>query len=198
MRGAADGQSIVSSADEAPSGYGSDELSDELPESPDVADVIQLIAEEKAQRELCTWPSFPSMPLLSPGCTELHEPWSFLDFKELGEDVEATWALDVKMLMARSIMQHQEGGTCATDEVGLGCLHDMMDAAERLLHFPHMHLLDDYGPPVRGNEVCADRGKEVERPIGVLKLKIDEERVQAVKYVGMAIASNALRLLDKR
>jgi hypothetical protein len=38
----------------------------------------------------------------------------------------------------------------------------------------------------------------VERLIGVLKLKIDEERVQAVKYAGMALASNALRLLDKR
>ena len=112
----------------------------------------------------------------------------------------------VKMLMARSILQHQEGGTGATDEAGLGCLHDMLEAAERLLHFPHMHLLDDGGPPVRGNEASADRlnsyfqarRKEVERLIGVLRLKIDEERVQAVKYVGMAMASNALRLLDKR
>jgi len=85
MRGAADGQSIVSSADEAPSGYDSDELPDKLPVSPDVADVIQLSAEEKEQRELCTWPSFASPPLLFPGCTELPEPWSFLDFKELGE-----------------------------------------------------------------------------------------------------------------
>eukprot|EP00873_Tetraselmis_striata_P026432 jgi/Tetstr1/446696/TSEL_003635.t1 len=66
----------------------------------------------------------------APGCTELPEPWSFLDCKEL----------------------------------------------------------DDGGPLVRGNEASADRlssyfqsrRKEVERLIGVLKLKIDEERVQAV------------------
>uniref|UniRef100_A0A7S1X9D1 Uncharacterized protein n=1 Tax=Tetraselmis chuii TaxID=63592 RepID=A0A7S1X9D1_9CHLO len=206
MRGAADGQSIVRSVDEAPSGYGSDELSGELHVYPDVVDVIKLTAEEKAQRELCTWPSFASLPLLSLGCTELPEPWSFLDFKELGEDAEATTALDVKMLMARRILQHQEGGTGATDEVGMGCLHDMLEAAKRLLHFPQMHLLDDGGPPVRGNEASADRlssyfkarRKEVERLIGVLKLKIDEERVQAVKYVGMAMASDALRLLDQR
>jgi hypothetical protein len=147
------------------------------------------------------------MPLLCHGCTELPEPWSFLDFKELGEDAKATWALDVKMLMARSILQHQEGGTGATDEAGLGYLHVMVEAAERLLHFPHMQLLNDGGPPVRRNEAFADRlssyfqarrKDEVERLVGVLKLKIYEERVQAVKYVGMAIASNAFRLLDKR
>jgi hypothetical protein len=72
----------------------------------------------------------------------------------LGEDAEVTWAMDAKMLMARIILQHHEGGTGATDEAGLGCLHDML---ERLLHFPHMHLLDDGGPPVRGNEASADR-----------------------------------------
>eukprot|EP00873_Tetraselmis_striata_P000639 jgi/Tetstr1/420903/TSEL_011966.t1 len=118
MRGAADGQSIVSSADEAPSGYDSDELPDELR----LCLRTSLTSYNLLRRRRSSG-SYAHGPLLLP-C-----PWSFLDFKELGEDAKVTWALDVKMLMARNILQHQEGGTGTTDEAGLGCLHDMLEAA---------------------------------------------------------------------